>query len=89
MSTLTIRNVDEEVKQALRLRAARHGVSMEQEVRTILKMVILPDRRKERGEALPGKDFYRSIRDLVEPYGGFDMEIPARSGDVRDPPAFD
>ncbi len=33
MATLTIRNVPEEVKQALRIAAARRGVSMEQEAR--------------------------------------------------------
>lgn len=89
MSTLTIRNVDDEIKRALRLRAARNGVSMEQEVRTILKMTVLPHRdRKDDGD-LPGKSFYDSVRELVEPYGEFDMEIPARSRDMRDPPTFD
>ena len=89
MATLTIRTLDEETKQALRLRAAERGVSMEQEARTILKMTVLPHRRKERGKDLPGKDFYESVRELVEPYGGFDMEIPARSRDMRDPPGFE
>jgi hypothetical protein len=89
MSTLTIRNIDDETKQALRLRAARHGVSMEQEVRTILKMAVLPHGGKERDGDLPGKNFYESVRRLVEPYGGFDMKIPARSKDMRDPPSFD
>lgn len=42
MSSLTIRNVDEATKQRLRLRAARHGVSMEEEVRRILKEVLHP-----------------------------------------------
>lgn len=36
MATLTIRNLDDRVKQALREQAARHGVSMEEEVRRIL-----------------------------------------------------
>ena len=35
MATLTIRNLDENVKQELRKRAAERGVSMEQEARTI------------------------------------------------------
>lgn len=42
MSSLTIRNVDEATKQRLRMRAARHGVSMEQEVRRILKEALRP-----------------------------------------------
>ncbi len=36
MSTLTIRNLDETVKQKLRLRAASHQTSMEAEARAIL-----------------------------------------------------
>jgi len=35
-NTLTVRNLDEAVKQRLRLQAARHGRSMEAEARDIL-----------------------------------------------------
>jgi antitoxin FitA len=42
MSSLTIRNLDEATKQRLRVRAARHGVSMEEEVRRILKEALHP-----------------------------------------------
>ncbi|WP_353513479.1 plasmid stabilization protein [Thermus sp. LT1-2-5] len=41
MATLTIRNLDEATKRALRLRAALHGVSMEEEARRILRAVLL------------------------------------------------
>jgi len=37
MASLTVRQLDERLKQLLRLRAARHGRSMEDEVRTILR----------------------------------------------------
>ena len=37
MSTLTVRNIDDDLKQRLRLEAARHGHSMEEEVRRILR----------------------------------------------------
>lgn len=40
MASLIIRNLDESTKQALRLRAARHGVSMEEEARRILKSAL-------------------------------------------------
>lgn len=40
MATLTIRNLDENVKHRLRLRAARHGVSMEEEARAILSETV-------------------------------------------------
>jgi phosphopantothenoylcysteine decarboxylase/phosphopantothenate--cysteine ligase len=36
-SSLTVRQLDDKLKRALRLRAARHGRSMEDEVRTILR----------------------------------------------------
>lgn len=42
MSTLTIRNLDPSVKQALRQRAAARGVSMEQEVRELLLESVRP-----------------------------------------------
>jgi plasmid stability protein len=42
MTSLTIRNVDDATKQRLRMRAARHGVSMEEEVRRILKDTLRP-----------------------------------------------
>lgn len=37
MASLTIRNLDESLKTDLRLRAARHGCSMEEEARQILR----------------------------------------------------
>jgi len=40
MATLTIRNLGEHTKAQLRIQAARHGRSMEEEARTILRSVI-------------------------------------------------
>jgi antitoxin FitA len=37
MSSITIRNLDDKLKASLRLRDARHGLSMAQEVRNILQ----------------------------------------------------
>src|SRR5712672_1518811 len=37
MASITIRQLDDDLKKRLRLRAARHGRSMEDEVRTILR----------------------------------------------------
>ncbi|MBS4097481.1 MAG: plasmid stabilization protein [Sulfuricella sp.] len=42
MASLTIRNLDEELKSRLRLQAARHGCSMEQEARWILSQAVMP-----------------------------------------------
>jgi plasmid stability protein len=55
MGTLTIRNLDDRVKQKLRESAAAHGVSMEQEARDVLTREIdspLPQRRRPRLEVL-------------------------------------
>jgi plasmid stability protein len=43
MSSITVRNLDESVKNSLRVRAARHGWSMEQEVRQILQKIVAPE----------------------------------------------
>ena len=40
MATLTIRNLDNAVRDRLRRRAAEHGHSMEEEVRQILRQVV-------------------------------------------------
>jgi plasmid stability protein len=87
MAALTIRNLDEETKQALRLRAAKHGISMEQEVRSILRKEILSEGSASATGS--GETWYRSIRKLVESHGGFELEIPARSKMMREPPTFE
>lgn len=52
-TTLTIRNLDEAVKQKLRLRAAMHQRSMEAEARAILATCLAedPQTEKERDSA--------------------------------------
>lgn len=44
MASLTVRNIEDDVKAALRLRAARHGVSMENEIRSILRTAARAER---------------------------------------------
>lgn len=43
MASLTIRNLDDGVKRKLRLRAAEHGWSMEEEARTIIRASVDPE----------------------------------------------
>ncbi len=43
MSQVVVRNLDEGVKAGLKLRAVRHGWSMEEEVRQILRKAVLAD----------------------------------------------
>jgi len=40
MASLTIRNLDDQLKTLLRLQAVRHGCSMEQEARDILRQAV-------------------------------------------------
>lgn len=42
MASITIRNLDDNLKTMLRTQAARHGWSMEQEVREILHRAVMP-----------------------------------------------
>lgn len=80
MATMTIRNLDDGLKTLLRLRAARHGRSMEEEARNILRCAL-------QVEPLSGQSLVDSIRAMVEPYGGIDLELPPRELQ-RDPPDF-
>jgi len=52
MAMLTVRNIPDPVHRALRVRAARHGHSMEAEVREILESVVSPQGRVKLGSML-------------------------------------
>ena len=43
MASITIRKLDDAVKSRLRIRAARHGRSMEEEAREILKVAVVEE----------------------------------------------
>lgn len=80
MASITIRNLDDDVKRRLRIRAAGHGRSMEEEAREILREVVGEERRSQNLAA--------AIRARVAPLGGVDLDLPPREP-MRDPPAFD
>lgn len=74
MASLTIRQIDDDLKSRLRLRAAANNNSMEEEARSILRQALANPRTEQYG-------FATRIRQLVEAAGGgFDLELP------RDPP---
>jgi plasmid stability protein len=84
MASITIRNLNDDLKKRLRIRAAEHGRSMEEEARDILRDVLektLPPRPKT------GLEMFREIRALVEPLGGIELE-PLPREPIRDPPDF-
>lgn len=79
MASITIRNLDDGVKTKLRVRAAAHGRSMEEEARTILRAAV----DQEDSERGLGSKFH----ELFKPFGGVELEIPPREP-MREPPCF-
>jgi len=72
-TTLTIRNLDEGVKQRLRLRAASHQRSMEAEAREILAISLAapdPDSHRETAQAVRRKRIESVIGIWKDQMGG-------------------
>jgi plasmid stability protein len=81
MSSITVRKIDEGLKKALRVRAAEHGRSMEDEVRAILRAALVKEETAER-------DLGSAIRRRFARFGNLRLE-PLPRGTVREPPTFD
>ena len=80
MASITIRNLDDDVKTRLRVRAADNGRSMEEEARQILRGAV--------GGKPPPRNLAAAIRARVVPLGGVDLDLPPRVP-AREPPSFD
>ena len=66
MPNLSVRKIDQETYERLRVRAAQHGVSMEEEVRRILRLTVAaPERLGTLALEYFGSD-------------GYDLEQPPR-----------
>jgi len=78
MASITIRRLDDTVKTKLRVRAARHGRSMEEEAREILRAGLT-------SKPVPKPNFAESIRRYVDPFGGVELDLPPREA-IRRPP---
>jgi len=83
MATLTIRNLDEHTKAQLRIQAARHGRSMEEEARTILRSAIEAQQPVSGGKGL-GSRIHQHFAELA----GAELELPERSS-LPKPALFD
>lgn len=79
MASITIRNLEDDIKQRLRVRAAEHGRSMEEEARDILRRVMM--------EGGPPRDLAAAIRARVASSDRVDLDLPAREP-MREPPQF-
>jgi len=80
MTSIIIRRLEEATKKRLRVRAARHGRSMEEEAREILRAAL--ETKAPRGRSLAAR-----IQSRLAPFGGIDLPEQPREP-IRRPPTF-
>lgn len=80
MASITVRGLDDAVKAKLRIRAAHHGWSMEEEVRAILRKALAEKDNRAANLAT-------AIRRRFGPLGGVDLP-PREQETVPAPPDF-
>lgn len=78
MASITIRNIDNELKERLRVRAAQNGHSMEEEARIILRRAI---------HGITGPELLSLSEKLFGADHGVELELPSRS-EERETPKF-
>lgn len=76
MATLTIRELDDELHARLRVHAAKHGRSMEAEVRALLE-------ERLSSSPLPESGLGSRIHARFTTIGYAEFELPARSEEAR------
>lgn len=81
MTPIIIRNLDKEMEQKLRIRAAENNRSMEEEVREILRSTLDATSSLE-------KNLGTKIHQMFMAVGGVELDIPPRQP-MREPPRFD
>ena len=77
MGTLTIRRLDEKTKSRLRIQAAHHGRSMEEEAREILRSALTAG-------SPANANLADAIHKRFAAFGGLVLELPRR-GNIRTP----
>jgi len=77
LAAISVRNLEGRVKERLRIRAARHGRSMESEIRAILAEAV-----REPNDA---DGLFQKILDRFDEVGGVELELPPRATPVRTP----
>lgn len=80
MASITIRNLDDDVKTRLRVRAAAHHRSMEEEARLIL--------REAAGKPAVPANLGEAIHRRFAALGGVELDLPSREA-MPEPPRFD
>lgn len=84
MAQLIVRNIDDDVKERLVQRARRHGRSMEEEVRLILRSAV---REEMKPEADAG--FGTRLADFFQRHGFSELDIEELKGQEARPATFD
>lgn len=75
MTTLTVRNIEPVIKDKLRMAAAAHGRSMEEEVRTILRNAL--------AQPIAPGGLGSRIHARFTALGGVDLDVPGRNEPAR------
>lgn len=75
LAAISVRNLDDHVKERLRIRAARHGRSMESEIRAILVEAV---REPDDADGL-----FQAMLDRFGEIGGVELELLLRTTPVR------
>ena len=81
LPSMTIRDLDQQLKSRLRIRAAQHGRSMEEEARDILRTALAT-------KSTAGRSWVNSIRARIEPLGGVELQTAPREP-MRLPPSLE
>jgi plasmid stability protein len=74
MATLIVRNVPDEVRDELKLRAARRGVSMEEEVRGVLERAVNDEDEDEAAMPGSGAALFARLQAIADELGGVELE---------------
>jgi antitoxin FitA len=75
MAAITVRSLDDDVKRRLRIRAAKHGRSMEAEARAILEDAV--------AEEDEPKNWLVAMHERCAEIGGVELDIPPRTSRPR------
>ena len=75
MASISVRDLDDRVKERLRVRAARNGRSMESEIRVILVDAV--------SEPADEAGLFHTMLDRFGKVGGVELELPERATPPR------
>lgn len=75
MAAISVRDLDDDVRERLRVRAARHGRSMEAEIREILTAAVT--------DTEPPAELFATLLERFGELGGVDLSLPPRMTPAR------